>query len=116
MVPLKRSEEECAEGLAEAKVSAAHVAQTVIEKLGGSSATVANLRAARSVLLEAAKIVTQKLSKREASDARKKERAEKRAEREARQQERAIKREARKQKRANKQAKQAVGEAKGKRS
>merc|ERR1711924_265141 len=87
--------------------SAAHVADVVIEKVGGSAELV-NLRSAHAVLLEAAEIVAKQLAAAQAKEDRKQERADKKAKREARKQERADKkanREARKQERADKKAK-----------
>merc|ERR1711924_545972 len=88
----------------EVKVSAAHVADGVIEKVGGSAELV-NLRSAHAVLLEAAEIVAKQLAAAQAKEDRKQERADKKAKREARQQERAdkkAKKEARQEKRAGK--------------
>merc|ERR1711924_579098 len=91
--------------------SAAHVADVVIEKVGGSAELV-NLRSAHAVLLEAAEIVAKQLAAAQAKEDRKQERADKKAKREARKQERADKkanREARQEKRAGKKQEQVEG-------
>merc|ERR1711924_246366 len=95
----------------EVKVSAAHVADVVIEKVGGSAELV-NLRSAHAVLLEAAEIVAKQLAAAQAKEDRKQERADKKAKREARKQERAdkkAKKEARQEKRAGKKQEQVEG-------
>merc|ERR1711988_1270935 len=79
---LKRSQEECAEGVPDVKVSAAHVADVVIEKVGGSAELV-SLRSAHDVLLEAAEIVAKQLAAAQTKEDHKQERAGKKADKKA---------------------------------